>query len=317
MQRIAILHDDRYQRHDTGWQHPERPERLQAIDRALVGSGVLDRCERITPHPIAEELLAERHDRAYIRRAHDACVAQLPFLDVVDSAICPESYEIALLAAGGVANAARAILQGDAAKRAFCAVRPPGHHAEYDRSMGFCLFNNVAVAADVARREFDIERVLILDWDVHHGNGTQHLFERDPDVLFVSLHGHPDHLYPGTGYAHEIGLDDGQGATLNLPFLPNAHDTEYLRAFLSQVVPKVNAFEPEFVILSAGFDAHEDDPVGNLALSCDAFVKLLGQVLEWSAKYGNGRLLSVLEGGYNLEVLERCVASHVKLLEEY
>jgi len=195
-------------------------------------------------------------------------------------------------------------------------VRPPGHHAERDRSMGFCMFNNVALAADVIRRECGLGRVVILDWDVHHGNGTQNAFYDDPSILYISLHGHPEYLYPGTGFAEEDGAGDGRGTTLNLPFLPGAGDNEYRQAFESRVIPAICAFEPEMIIVSAGFDGHGDDPIGITALTDGMFAEMLGSVLELAERYAGGRLLSVLEGGYNLEVLRRCVAQHVTMLGE-
>jgi acetoin utilization deacetylase AcuC-like enzyme len=234
-------------------------------------------------------------------------------MDDPDCPICEESSEIAFLVAGGVCNAARAIARGEIA-RAFCAVRPPGHHAERERAMGFCLLNNVALAAETLRAEFAMERILILDWDVHHGNGTQHVFESDSGVLFISLHGHPDTLYPGTGYADEVGIGAGRGFTLNLPFMPGAGDAEFRDAFLERVLPAADAFSPQFVIVSAGFDAHADDPLGNLRLQDDTYMFMCGEVLELARRCAGGRVLSVLEGGYNLAVLRRCVAQHVQML---
>jgi acetoin utilization deacetylase AcuC-like enzyme len=281
----------------------------------LERAGIVARATRIAPRPIERDALARIHDPRYISRVEAACRAGRSFIDVEDSAIGPESFEIGLLAAGAVVDAARAVAAGHV-QRAFCAVRPPGHHAERDRSMGFCLFGNVALAADVVRREFDFQRILILDWDVHHGNGTQHIFEADPHVLFISLHGHPDHLYPGTGYAHETGVGPGAGYTMNIPLMPGAGDADYQAAFTTKIIPTVHEFQPQFIILSAGFDAHADDPLGNLRLSDQGFIWMGKRVLEWARQFSSGRVLSVLEGGYNLGVLSRCVAEHVQLLEE-
>ena len=315
MQRIGILHDQRFKLHDTGPGHPERAARLDAIEAGLHESGVLAQALRIEPEPIEAKLLEARHDRDYVERLQRACRANRPFIDVPDSAICPESYEIALLAAGGTVAAARQVAGGEI-KRAFCAVRPPGHHAENSHSMGFCMFNNVALAADVARGEFGLERVLILDWDIHHGNGTQHAFYADPTVLYISLHGHPEYLYPGTGFPEEIGFGEGRGATLNLPFLPGATDQDYRDAFETRVLSAVRSFEPQMVILSTGFDPHIDDPIGHAALTDAIFAEMLQRVLGFAQRYADGRVLSVLEGGYDLDVLRRCTAEHVRMLAE-
>jgi acetoin utilization deacetylase AcuC-like enzyme len=279
---------------------------------------VLSQAVRIDPEPIDMALLEARHDRDYIERFRRACREGQRIIDVPDSAICPESYEIALLAAGGTVEAARRVASGDI-DRAFCAVRPPGHHAEHGHSMGFCMFNNVALAADVARNECGLERVLILDWDIHHGNGTQHAFYSDPTVMYISLHGHPEYFYPGTGFPEEIGHGEGRGTTLNLPFFPGATDADYREAFETRVVPAVRSFEPQMIILSTGFDPHRADPIGSAIamLSDGMFAEMLRYVLELAEHYAGGRVLSVLEGGYNPEVLRRCAAEHVKMLAEF
>ncbi len=316
MKRLGILHDERFKHHDTGYGHPESAARLDAIGAGLEHANLLSRAVRIEPEPIDMGLLGARHHSDYIERFRQACVAGQRVIDVPDSAICPESYDIALLAAGGTVEAARRVAAGDLG-RAFCAVRPPGHHAEQNRSMGFCMFNNVALAADVVRGEYGLERVLILDLDVHHGNGTQHAYYADPAVMYISLHGHPEYLYPGTGFPEEYGHGEGRGTTLNLPFFPGATDADYREAFETRVLPAVSSFEPRMIILSAGFDAHRDDPVGNLALSDGMFVEMMQYVLKLAERYADGRVLSVLEGGYNPEVLRFCVAEHVKMLAEF
>lgn len=314
MSRIAIAFDPAFQRHDTGFGHPERPARLDAVRAALEWSGALASSLRMAPREIELNALMRIHDSGYVARLESACREGRHFIDEPDSAICPESFAIARLAAGAVVDCARAIAS-DQVHAGFCAVRPPGHHAERDRSMGFCLLANVALAADALRREFQYERILILDWDVHHGNGTQHIFESDPGVLFISLHGHPDSLYPGTGYEHERGVGAGEGFTINIPFLPGCSDADYRSAFEHKITPAVEQFNPQFVILSAGFDAHTDDPLGNQKLSDDGFAWMGKRVVELAKRHAGGKLLSVLEGGYNLEVLRRCIADHVQILE--
>lgn len=313
MSSVGLVLDDRFLEHDTGRGHPERPQRLVAVRDALQKAGILDACDRIDAAPVDPALVTQIHSREYVERLTRACAAGAPFIDVPDSAICPKSSEIARLAAGGVVAATLQVASGRL-RRAFCAVRPPGHHAERESSMGFCLLNNVALAAQALRREFGLSRILILDWDVHHGNGTQHIFEADADVMFVSLHGHPDFLYPGTGYATETGVGAGLGYTLNVPFLPGTADDEYLRALRTLVLPAVHRFAPQFVLVSAGFDAHGDDPLGNLRLTDHAFDELSRAALEIANTSAGGRLVSVLEGGYDLAALGRCTVAHVKSL---
>jgi acetoin utilization deacetylase AcuC-like enzyme len=315
MKDVGILLDERYRRHLTGAGHPERPARLEAIETGLGEAGLLESCPRIEPQPIEPELVEPVHSAEYIERLQRVCRESHAFIDTPDSGICPESYEIARLAAGGVVAATRRVARGEI-KRAFCAVRPPGHHAEAGCSMGFCLLNNVVIAAHVLRSEFAVERTVILDWDVHHGNGTQHLFEADPSVFYISLHGHPATLYPGTGYETETGVGPGEGFTLNIPFMPGAEDNAYRQAFEQHVIPAIERFAPQVMLMSAGFDAHAEDPLGTLSLSDELFAWLTRAAVELAERYAGGRVVSVLEGGYNLGVLRRCVAEHVRLLRD-
>ena len=314
MSPTGLLIDERFKRHATGNGHPESPARLTVIHDALRSAGLLDTCRRIEPAPASDVVIQYVHTHAYLTRLDAACRQGYPYIDVPDSAICPESFEIARLAAGGVIEAARLIAGGEL-KRAFCAVRPPGHHAERDRSMGFCLLNNAALAACVLKREFKLDRLLVLDFDVHHANGTQHTFEDDPSVLVISLHGHPHYLYPGSGFEDEVGIGPGRGYTVNIPFPPGATDDDYRRAFDERVIPAVGRFAPQMVLVCAGFDAHTDDPLGNLALSDEAFAGMTRVILELAERHARGRVLSVLEGGYEPGVLARCVTQHVRLLQ--
>lgn len=313
MTRVGILFDPRFAEHDPGAGHPERPVRLAAVRAGLEHAGAFTRGVVVAAEDIDDATLESVHPRAYVERVRTYSEHGRRFVDDPDCAMNEQTCEIARLAAGGVVACARRVGRGEL-ERGFCAVRPPGHHAERDRAMGFCFFANVALAAQVLRREFGRRRVLILDWDVHHGNGTQHIFEEDPDVLFVSLHGHPDYLYPGTGYAEERGRGPGEGFTLNVPLLPRTGDAEFRAAFEAWVTPAVEAFEPDALLISAGFDAHADDPLGNLALSDATFDWLTARALEWARRYCDGRVISVLEGGYNLDVLRRCVEQHVERL---
>ena len=265
--------------------------------------------------PVEWDLVRRNHADEYLERLRTACENEDHYIDVPDSAICPESLEIAKLAAGGVIAAVDSVMAGRCGN-AFCAVRPPGHHAEYDASMGFCLFNNIAIAARHLLDNYGLSRVLILDWDVHHGNGTQHTFEADPRALFISLHGHPGLVYPGTGYAHERGTGAGEGFTINVPILPPGREDVWRRAFDDLVLPAVENFKPQFVLISAGFDAHKLDPLAPLELETESYGWMTDELTAVARRYAERRLVSVLEGGYHLSALADSVTLHVARLLE-
>ena len=273
----VISHPDMARLHETG-EHPETPRRLDVLLEALG--------EWVEPEPASDADLHRCHARDYIERVREVKATTL--LDP-DTVCTPTSYEAALLAAGGAIEAAR--------RGGFALVRPPGHHALPDRAMGFCLFDNIAIAARSAQAELGVERVAIVDWDVHHGNGTQAIFQGDDSVLFVSLHQWP--LYPGSG-----GPDEQAETTVNVPLPEGCGDAEYARAFEEIVEPEVQRFQPDLVLVSAGFDAHEDDPLAGMRLTEDGFRLLASR----SAALGP-RIAAVLEGGYNLETLPGCVAA--------
>ncbi len=315
MTRTGLAQDARFQQHLTGPGHPERPERLEAISEALAQQGLFESCVAIDPKPVDLQTLELVHHRDYIQRVQQACRSGASYIDVQDSAICPKSFEIAQLACGTVLEAVDAVMRGDL-DNAFCAVRPPGHHAEHHLSMGFCLFNNVAVAAQHLINHHGLSRVLIVDFDVHHGNGTQHTFEQDPRVLFISLHGHPGIVYPGTGHAHERGRGDGEGYTINIPMLPPSSDAEWQRAFEQTVLPEAEKYRPEFVLISAGFDAHKRDPLAPLELETPVFGWMTDRLVELARAHCQGRLVSLLEGGYDLTALAEGVCLHVARLLE-
>jgi len=233
-------------------------------------------------------------------------------LSTGDTIICPRSLDAALRATGGVLNAVDAVF-AKKARNAFCIVRPPGHHATPFRGMGFCIFNSIAIAARYAQHKYGISRVLIADWDVHHGNGTQHIFYHDGSVFFFSTHQHP--WYPGTGLADEIGEGKGQGMILNCPFPAGSGRKEILGAFQEKLIPAAEKVKPELVLISAGFDSREGDPLGNFLLTDTDFADLTRLMLEMADKYAGGRLLSVLEGGYNLQGLASAVRAHVQALK--
>jgi acetoin utilization deacetylase AcuC-like enzyme len=305
--------DPCFEEHDTGPGHPERPERLRVIRRTLAESGLAGRCERVEPEPADDRQLARVHEPAHIQRVDEVCAAGERLIDSMDTAICPDSARIARLAAGSVSALCGRVWRGELTS-AFAALRPPGHHAERDLAMGFCLFNNVAVAARQLQAEYGAGRVLIIDWDVHHGNGTQHIFEEDGSVFYASIHQWP--LYPGTGGRDETGRGEGVGTTLNCPLPPGSGDGPFLQALRDEIVPAAGRFDPEFVLLSAGFDAHTADPLANLEVSTEAFVEATRIVVELAASCAGGKLVSVLEGGYDLEALPACVAEHLRVLLE-
>ena len=309
----GYVYDERYLLHRPGEWHPERPERLEAIQQRLTETGLLEDLMRIHPFEAPLPWVERLHAPEYIRRFREACARGASIFEVPDCGICPESYEIALLAAGGLMAAVEAVM-GGMVGNAFCAVRPPGHHAEHARALGFCFFNNVALAAVYLLEHFGLERVAIVDWDVHHGNGTQHLFEAEPRVFYLSLHEDPRSCYPGTGYAREQGRGAGEGFTLNLPLPAGSGEAEALKAMESQGLPALKKFAPQFLLISAGFDAHRDDPLARLEFTRQTYVTLGRLLLELAQETAAGRVITALEGGYNLQVLADCVEDHLRLL---
>ncbi len=313
MADTGLAQNARFQDHLTGPGHPERPERLAHIATVLHEKGLDEACKPVEASPIDMTFVERIHDHAYLERLRRACSDAMPSIDTPDSGICPVSYDIARLAAGGVIQAVDDVMAGRI-DNAFCAVRPPGHHAERHCSMGFCLFNNIALAARRLLDDHGLSRVLILDWDVHHGNGTQHTFEDDQRVLYVSLHGHPRFVYPGTGYETERGLGEGEDFTLNLPMMPSSGDKEYRRAFEDPILPAIADFKPQFVLLSAGFDAHRLDPLAPLDLETDSYGWMTDAMVDVAREHCGGKLVSILEGGYNLEALGDSVSLHLERL---
>jgi acetoin utilization deacetylase AcuC-like enzyme len=303
MTETAVVYSPKYLRHKTGPRHPESPSRLRVIIRELNKSGILknERCSLIKPETADINLLQLIHDTDYIQRIRQFCGCGGGLLDQGDTVVSGESYEVARLAAGGAVKAADVVMAGRY-RNAFAFVRPPGHHAGPDYPMGFCVFNNVAVAAANLLEKFSLDRVLILDIDAHHGNGTQEIFYRSNRVLYVSLHEDPIE-FPLTGFAEEVGEDKGQGYTVNVPLPYGTDDRIYLRAFNEIAVPIINQYKPQFILVSTGFDNHYTDPVGNLSLSAFSYAKIFDAVLGSAAKFCQGKLVAVLEGGYNLRFL--------------
>ncbi|MDP3920713.1 MAG: histone deacetylase [Candidatus Omnitrophota bacterium] len=309
--KTGLLYDERFLEHDAGQGHPECKERLTKALSFLEEQPWFSGLERIRAEEVDEKWIAMIHSAAYIRHAKESCEAGAPYLDSTDVGICSKSFEIAKLAAGGALNLADRVIRGNL-RNGFALVRPPGHHAESEQALGFCLFNNIAIVARYLQKQHGIDKVLILDWDVHHGNGTQHVFEEDPSVLYISLHQYP--FYPGTGGAFETGKGRGRGATLNCPMEAGASDGDYQAAFLDCIIPKIRDFRPEVVLISAGFDAHKEDPLGQVCLTTDCFRWMSERIAEVAAQYAGGRVISLLEGGYNLDVIGPSIAAHLGVL---
>ena len=311
MGKTGLVYHPAYLEHDMGAGHPESPNRLRAIMQQLEQSGTAARLTRIEPRKAEAEWITQVHTPAYVAALNQhAPTTGRVSLDP-DTSMSPGSLTAAYLAAGGALAAVDAIMARQV-DHVFCAVRPPGHHAEAGRAMGFCLFNNVAIAARYLQKQHGLKRVLIVDWDVHHGNGTQHSFEDDPSVLFFSTHQHPH--YPGSGRATERGKRAGEGFTINVPMEAGEGDDEYRAIFHKALVPAADDFKPEFVIISAGFDAHKDDPLASMGLTEEGYATLTSIVVGIAKRHANGRILSSLEGGYNLAALSASVDRHIQTL---
>jgi acetoin utilization deacetylase AcuC-like enzyme len=308
--KVGLVLDPVFERHRTGEGHPESPQRLTVLRSHFEDSGLVKRCRRSEPAPISPAALTRVHDAAYLEQVENAVAAGASALDT-DTAICKESLDVARLAAGSVVELCRHVADGGM-DAGFAAVRPPGHHAEWDRAMGFCIYNNVAVAAASLLERQDVNRVLVVDWDVHHGNGTQHIFENDDRVFYFSVHQSP--LYPGTGSAEETGTGRGAGYTLNRPLPPGSGDNRFLEALETGLVPAADRFAPDFVLLSAGFDAHRSDPLAGLSVTTSGFGDATETVRAIADRHAGGRLVSVLEGGYDLRAMPESAAAHVERL---
>jgi acetoin utilization deacetylase AcuC-like enzyme len=310
----ALVCDAMYKNHQTGPGHPERPERLDAVQEGLANHGLIDRLAKLAPRECRNEDLLLCHTQQYVATVGRDVRQGGWQLSTGDTTICPESLEVARYAVGGVLHAVEAVCEGRV-RNAFCAVRPPGHHATAMRGMGFCIFNNVAVAARHAQRKHGIEKVLIVDWDVHHGNGTQDIFYDDASVLYFSTHQWP--WYPGSGGPDETGHGNALGTTVNVPMSAGTAGADILAAFTDRLLPAANRFKPDLTMISAGFDSRVGDPLGHFKLSDEDFVELTRIMLSISGEHSEGRLVSMLEGGYSLDGLGRATAAHVGTLLEH
>ncbi len=309
MSQTAYYYNPLYLKHETE-PHPENPGRLRAIDSKVRESEIYAQLSVREPNKAAIDDIGRNHDPGYVEQVQQACEGGVRQLDA-DTVVSGQSYEAALLAAGAGMDAVDWVME-EGSRNAFCAVRPPGHHAEQQRAMGFCLFNNVAVAARYAIEKKQMNRVFIFDWDVHHGNGTQHSFYGDPSVYYSSVHQYP--FYPGTGAGDETGSGDGLGTTLNFPLDAYCGDTVYLDLVENKLIPEMMRYKPDLIIISAGFDAHRNDPLANMEVSTEGYGKMTERIKQAAEEICEGRLISMLEGGYNPEDLSDSVLIHLKRL---
>ncbi len=303
LQRTGIVRDPRYLEHKTGVHHIEIPQRLETIYQMLDTDGFQDEFILIPPRFASLEELEMVHTPAYIERILDTAGEPRRYLDP-DTVTSERSCEAAFLAAGGALAAVQKVMAGEV-DNAFALIRPPGHHAERERQMGFCLFNNVAIAAEFARRRFGLNRILIVDWDVHHPNGVQRIFYGDPEVLLFSTHRSP--FFPGSGEATEIGEGNGKGFTVNVPLPAQRDDYDYGNIYRHLLVPLALQFNPQLILVSAGFDTHHEDPIGGMKLTEGGFARITDIILDIARQTCGGKIVAVLEGGYDLAALRRSV----------
>ncbi len=307
----AFFFHDQFLRHDAGWMHPENAQRLESICRGMKKYGLWDTLLHPVPEPATDEQVLLVHTKAHLDAIRSYARRGSIQIDS-DTHVSSESFDAAMLAAGAAVQAVQGILDGSF-DNAFAAVRPPGHHATTDRAMGFCLFNNVAIAARYLTRYCGLKRVLIMDWDVHHGNGTQDIFYSDSSVVYVSLH--RAHHYPGTGWEDERGYGSAEGTKINVPVSPPFAPLHY-EALFKKALAASERFAPEFILISCGFDAHERDPLGNLGLKDETYANLTRLLVEFADQFGHRRIFSILEGGYDSTALAEASAAHVAYLIE-
>ena len=312
--RTGFVYSDRYLDHRTRQGHVENPKRLEVLLSAVDSTGLRDSLVFLKPYPADPEILGKVHDASYLDAFRRAAASGATCFETRDCSISPESYEVALLAAGGVMAGIDAVMNGRV-ENVFCAVRPPGHHATRAGAMGFCFINNIAVGAAYARAVYNVERIFILDWDVHHGNGTQDIFEEDPFTYFCSFHEHPTFCFPGTGRRMERGKGPGQGSTMNLPLRPHAGDAELIELFDREVLPEIDRFRPGLILVSAGFDGHGDDPIADIELTERSYAHMTRGICEAADRHCGGKVVSVLEGGYHRPAFASSAIAHLRALQ--
>jgi len=307
---ITVIDHLRFDDHDTGGGlHPESPDRLRVIRDRLSASILNPFITHIEASPVAREWLLTVHDEAYLYRFEEAALAGRLDIDHPDNQICYESFEVAMLSASAGINGID-LLESGKAQTVYCNIRPPGHHAERRLALGFCFFNNALIAARYWQRKYN-RRVLVIDWDAHHGNGIQSGVESDPGIFYVSIHEHPTFSFPGTGYAEETGIADGKGMVLNIPLPPGASDAAVLSVLNDSIAPAVKKYSPDAIVIAAGFDGHQLDDMSGLAYSTNLYAKLGVYLNVWAEQYCNGKTLSILEGGYHLEALAASVEAYL------
>ncbi len=311
MTNTAFLYDSAFLKHHTGWTHPEKRQRLSSIISHLKTSGLWNQLLHIKPYPAPIDAISAVHTTPYIDQLRAASNSGSMFKPDEVTIGSPGTFEAATMAAGAVLSALDAVML-KRAHNAFCAVRPPGHHAKPDQAMGFCFFNNIAIGAKYLQQHYGLRKIAIIDWDIHHGNGTQQIFYADPSVFYFSLH--QESLYPHSGKTTETGDGPGQGFTLNVPVPAGLSDLDYSQIFSSALRPAMAGFKPEFILISAGFDGHQDDPLSAANLTAQGFAKFTEITMDLADHYCEGHLVSVLEGGYSLTGLATSVEAHLKTL---
>ncbi len=309
----GLVWDQRFADHDTGPGHPENASRLNAIEDELEEAGIKEKLTLIAPRSVKDTWILKAHTREYletVKRAHEEGLRLLP---TGDTPFSPRSLETARLAAGGLLEACDQVMAGNV-NNAFVAARPPGHHATRGKGMGFCVFGNVGIAAKYLQEKHGLKRILVVDWDVHHGNGTYDILKEDPKVFQFQIH--QGGIYPGTGAVEDVGEGEAEGNTLNVPLPAGAGRKEFLQAFDEKLIPAMTEFKPEFILISAGFDAHKQDLLGGLNLSSQDYGDLTRRLKIIAEEHGEGRIVSVLEGGYHLKALSESVRFHIEALME-
>ncbi len=308
---IHLITSPDYLLHDTGGpDHPEQPSRLTAINKRLENGPLSKNLIKVDPVPATRESILLVHNEDYLLRFEDACLSGREYFGHTDNRICYDTWQIAFLAAGAGMTGVD-IIESEEGRLVFAAVRPPGHHAEQGLPLGFCFFNNVAATVRYWQNRYGRRRILIFDFDAHHGNGIQEIFDEDPDVMYISIHEHPTFSFPGTGWDYEAGIGAGEGFTLNVPLPPGAGDELVMQAISDQITPAVNRFRPECIVIAAGFDAHGQDDMSGLDWSTLVYGKIGTAVANWADRFTQGRVLSILEGGYVPDALSASVETYL------